>query len=89
MVAREWVSDYSKRPGRSSIPRLRLKRVKEWSFRRYLETKVEPMQGNRKRWGAKERPGTQTSRGTHYTVFPNESRKGGVSERSVDATRNV
>lgn len=39
MVAGEWVSDYSKRPGRSSIPGLRLERVNEWSSHRHSETK--------------------------------------------------
>ncbi|KAK1901761.1 tRNA (guanine-N(7)-)-methyltransferase non-catalytic subunit TRM82 [Dissostichus eleginoides] len=80
MVAGEWVSDYSKRPGRSSIPRLGLKRVKEWSSRRHSETKNGADARKQEEMGAKERPGTQRSRGTHYEVFSNASRKGRVSE---------
>lgn len=88
MVAGERVSDYSKRPGRSSIPRLRRERVNDWSFHRHSDKngadarKQEEME-------AKERPGTLRSRGTHYEVLPNESRKGRVSECCVEKTRNV
>lgn len=57
MVAGERVSDYSKRPGRSSIPWLRLERVNDWSSLRHSETKMELMQGNRKRWGPRRGQG--------------------------------
>lgn len=49
MVAGEWVSDYSKRPGLSSIPCLCEEWDNDWSSHRFSETKMELMQGSRKR----------------------------------------
>lgn len=48
MVAGEWVSDYSKRPGHSSIPRLSPEQDNDLSSHRHSETKMELMRGNRK-----------------------------------------
>lgn len=89
MVAGEWVSDYSKRPGPSSIPRLRLERANERELSQTLRDQNGADARKQEEMGAKERPGTLRSRGTHYEVFPNESRKGRVSECSVETTRNV
>lgn len=55
MVAGEWVSDYSKRPARPSIPRLRLERVE--LSQTHSETKMELMRGNGKRWGPRRGQG--------------------------------
>lgn len=59
MVAGERVSAYSKRPSHSSIPRLRLERVSDWSSHRYREAKkkMELMRGNRKTRGPRRGQG--------------------------------
>lgn len=74
MVAGEWVSDYSKRPGRSSIPLLRPGEVNNWSSHRHSD-KIGADARKQEEMGAKEVSGTLRSRGTHYEVSPNESRK--------------
>lgn len=85
MVAGEWVSDYSKRPSRSSIPRLRREQV-DWSSHRQPRDKNGADARKQEVMGAKERPGTLRSIGLHYEVFPNESRKGHVSKCCVEAS---
>lgn len=74
-MAGEWVSDYSKRPGRSSIPQLKPGGANNWSSHRHSDKNGADAR-KQEEMGAKERPGTLRSRGMHCEVSLNESRKG-------------
>lgn len=90
MVAGERVSDYSKRPGCSSIPPLaQASSSEQLELSQTLQDKNGADARKQEEMGAKERPGTLRGRGTYCEVFPNESRKGRVSECCVEATQNV
>lgn len=75
--------------GRSSIPRLRVEPGERLVLSQTLRDQNGADARKQEEMGAKERPGTLRSRGTHYEAFPNESRKGRVSECCVETTRNV
>lgn len=90
MVAWERVSDYSKRTGCSSIlPPAQATAGELLQLSQTLQDKNGADAKKQEEMGAKERPGTPRSRGMYCEAFPNESRKGRVSECCVEATQNV
>lgn len=82
-----WVSDYSKWPARSSIPRLGLTVVNNRSSRRCSETKTELERGNGRNGSQGEARGTEAQKSSNGS--PDEGRKGWVNKKCIDTRQKV